>query len=209
MTLRARLVAFGLGMLLLLAGLPVAYLTWPARVPVAAPIDSEAMTTLHGLQDQNGQVITEHSYRDRWLLLFFGFTHCPDVCPTTLSTVAQVLERLGDDAERLQPLFITLDPERDTPALLAEYVGFFDERIQGLTGTPEQIQTVADAYGIYFKKVPTQDSYMLDHSSTLLLLGPDGQLLARFPQQTEADDMVDDIARALGKAPGALQHAAY
>lgn len=209
MTLRARLVAFGLGMLLLLAGLPVAYLTWPARVPVAAPIDSEAMTTLHGLQDQNGQVITEHSYRDRWLLLFFGFTHCPDVCPTTLSTLAQVLERLGDDAERLQPLFITLDPERDTPALLAEYVGFFDERIQGLTGTPEQIQTVADAYGIYFKKVPTQDSYMLDHSSTLLLLGPDGQLLARFPQQTEADDMVDDIARALGKAPGALQHAAY
>jgi len=209
MTLRARLVAFGLGILLLLAGLPVAYLTWPARVPVAAPIDSEAMTTLHGLQDQNGQVITEHSYRDRWLLLFFGFTHCPDVCPTTLSTLAQVLERLGDDAERLQPLFITLDPERDTPALLAEYVGFFDERIQGLTGTPEQIQTVADAYGIYFKKVPTQDSYMLDHSSTLLLLGPDGQLLARFPQQTEADDMVDDIARALGKAPGALQHAAY
>jgi len=209
MTLRARLVAFGLGMLLLLAGLPVAYLTWPARVPVAAPIDSEAMTTLHGLQDQNGQVITEHSYRDRWLLLFFGFTHCPDVCPTTLSTLAQVLERLGDDAERLQPLFITLDPERDTPALLAEYVGFFDERIQGLTGTPEQIQAVADAYGIYFKKVPIQDSYMLDHSSTLLLLGPDGQLLARFPQQTEADDMVDDIARALGKAPGALQHAAY
>ena len=209
MTLRARLVAFGLGILLLLAGLPVAYLAWPAREPVAAPVDSGAMATLNGLQDQDGQMVTKHSYRDRWLLLFFGFTHCPDVCPTTLSTLAQVLDRLGDDAERLQPLFITLDPERDTAALLAEYIGFFDKRIHGLTGTSEQIQAVADAYGIYFKKVPTQGSYMLDHSSTLLLLGPEGQLLARFPQQTEANDMADDIARALGDGGGVLQHAAY
>ncbi|WP_185268388.1 SCO family protein [Halopseudomonas xiamenensis] len=202
-TLRARLLAVGLGLVLLLAALPVAYLLWPARVPVAGPVDSGALATLYGLQQHDGQQVTRNSYQGRWLLVFFGFTHCPDICPTTLSSMAGVLKRLGDDAALLQPLFITLDPERDTPEQLAAYVSFFDERIVGLTGTIGQIQGVADAYGIYFRKVPSNDSYLLDHSSTALLLGPDGQLLERFSQQATADDMLAGIVRVLGRDRGA------
>lgn len=184
--------------LLLLAGLPVAYLTWPARVPVAVAINNGAQ--IGGpfeLQDHYGQAVTEDTYKGRWMLVFFGFTQCADICPSSLSRVARVLEGLGDQAQQLQPLFITLDPARDTPAVLAEYTRFFDQRIMGLSGSAEQTRQVAQAYNLYFEKVPMGNSYMLDHSAGLYLMGPDGRFVQHYSPQLQADAIVLDVARLM------------
>lgn len=188
----------GAALLLLLAGLPIAYLNWPARVPVSAAINEGVeIGGAFDLQDHHGREVTEDSFNGRWTLVFFGFTHCPDICPTTLSHVARVLDALGEDAEQLQPLFITLDPARDTPELLAEYTAFFDPRILGLAGTEEQTRHVADAYSVYFKKVDTSDTYTLDHTTSLYLMGPDGTFKRHFSEQVPADVMAQEIADLL------------
>lgn len=184
--------------LVLLAGLPVAYLNWPARVPVAAAISQGA--SIGGpfeLQDHHRQSVTAETFQGRWTLVFFGFTHCPDICPTAMRQVARVLQGLDGKAEQLQPLFITLDPQRDTPELLAEYTAFFDPRILGLVGTAEQTRQVADAYSVYFKKVEVGDTYTLDHTTTLYLMGPDGTYKRHYSAQASVASMVQDIAQAL------------
>ena len=195
MTLRKQLTVLGLGLLLLAAGLPVAYLSWPARTPPDV-LDSAAVDSLEHLQSHTG------APADAWLgqraaLVFFGFTHCADICPATLSHISQVMDHLGGRADRLQPLFVTLDPQRDTPEQLAAYIRFFDERILGLTGTPAQLQAVVDAWGIHSRRVPVNGSYMLDHSTSLFLLGSDGQLIKRFSGQEDSDSMAGEIALLL------------
>lgn len=184
--------------LVLLAGLPIAYLTWPAPVPVSAAIREGAQIGgPFALQDHHGRRVTDATFSGRWTLVFFGFTHCPDVCPTTLSHVARVMAGLGEQAERVQPLFITLDPERDTPQVLADYTAFFDRRILGLVGTQDQTRQVADAYNVYFKKVGSGDTYMLDHSTALYLMGPDGTFIRHYAETMPADAMAQDIAERL------------
>jgi len=192
--LRKQLLILGLGVLLLAAGLPVAYQAWPARTPAPVSIDQAAVQSLAQLQDQHGNPAARSLRPEQWALVFFGFTHCADICPATLSRISRVLEQLGEAAGQLQPIFVTLDPQRDTPAHLAAYLRFFDERILGLTGTPEQTQQIAAAWGVYSQQVPTGGSYLLDHSTTLFLLEPGGALSRRFSGRMDSQDLARVIA---------------
>ncbi|WP_462381882.1 SCO family protein [Pseudomonas sp. Marseille-QA0892] len=173
-----RNVVIGIG--LLIAGLPLAYLGWPARQPLEVPSAQRPVDGRFELVDSLGRTVTDESFRGRWLLVFFGFTYCPDVCPTTLVDVSAVLERLGEDADQVQPLFITVDPQRDTPDVLARYTAFFDPRITGLTGTEAQVTQAMKAYGVRAERVPIEDSYLVDHSTRLYLMSPNGDFVTAY-----------------------------
>jgi protein SCO1/2 len=155
------------------------------------------------LTDHTGAAVTEATYRGRLMLIFFGFTHCPDVCPTELQVIAEVLDGLGEDAARVAPLFITVDPERDTAEALARYVDLFDPRIIGLTGTPEQIGAVARAYRVYYAKVhpPDATEYTMDHSSFVYLMDEEGRFAGLFRHGAPAAELVAAI-RAQLRRPG-------
>lgn len=127
------------------------------------------------LTDGDGRPVTDQTYRGKWLLVYFGYTYCPDACPTGLSNIGAAMKQLGPDAERVQTLFITVDPERDTPAVMKDYVAAFDSRFVGLTGTPEQIAAVARGYRAYYKRVGEGDDYVMDHSIVIYLMDPDGR----------------------------------
>lgn len=153
------------------------------------------------LVDHQGRRVTAASYAGRHMLVFFGFTHCPDVCPLALGEVSVALDALGPQAAaKVQPLFVTVDPERDTAPILKDYVAAFDERITGLTGTPEEIAAAARAYRVYFKKVPVDGAlgYTMDHSAFVYLMGPDGRLEAFFTHETKGDAMAKKIRGFLG-----------
>jgi protein SCO1/2 len=145
------------------------------------------------LTDQDGRPVTDADYAGKWKLVFFGFTSCPEVCPTTLNQMALMLKALGPLADKVQPLFITVDPERDTPAVLKSYTEAFDARITGLTGTPEQIAAVAKAYGAFYQKILQGDDYTMDHSTLIYVMRPDG----RFQTVLRHDDGPDDMANKL------------
>jgi protein SCO1 len=151
------------------------------------------------LTDQNGQAVSDENYRAQALLVFFGFIRCPDVCPTSMSYAADLLTALGPEAERLQVLFITVDPERDTPDALKDYLTNFDPRIVGLTGTPEQIAAVAATFGVYYAKRPLDgmDDYTMDHSTAFYFVGADGILQRAYSLQRGADEMTKEIRAAL------------
>lgn len=134
------------------------------------------------LTDEYGQSFNLSQVRGKVALLFFGYTFCPDICPTELAGLKAVFNALGDDANRVQGLFVTLDPERDTPAVLKKYTGFFNPNILGLTGTPENIKEVADQYGVkYQKHTDSAGEYSLDHSADLYVINQQGQLFAIVP----------------------------
>ena len=156
------------------------------------------------LVDQAGRTVTDATWRGRWMLVYFGYTFCPDVCPTELQTIAAVLDALGKQAAEVAPIFITVDPERDTPGHLAEYVKLFDDRLIGLTGRPDQIAAVAREYRVYYAKVTPKDSsaYLMDHSSFLYLMGPDGKFLAVFGPGSSVRDITDAIRSRLLSANG-------
>ena len=132
------------------------------------------------------------------MLVYFGYTFCPDVCPTTLNSVADALDKMGAKADRMQPLFITVDPKRDTPAVVKQYAAAFSPRLVGLTGSPEQIAAAAKAYRVYYaehRTGPGPDDYSMDHSSVLYLMGPDGRFIAPL----RADQTGAEMAAALEK----------
>lgn len=196
--MKRTLVASAAFALLLLAALPLSYQLWPARTPVAAVVDAgQRIGGPFELLDQHGRRVNQQSFEGQWLLVFFGFTRCADICPTTLVHIAKVLDGLGEQSAQLQPLFISLDPERDTPEVLAAYTEFFDARILGLTGSAEQIRQVADAYAVYFRKVPMGDTYMLDHTGSVYLMSPDGELVSLISLQMSAADAVKQISGSL------------
>jgi protein SCO1/2 len=148
--------------------------SWPWTPPgTAAVAQIGGPFTLVG---GDGQTVTDRSFPGKWLLVFFGYTHCPDVCPTTLSDLAQALDQLGPEADRLQPLFVTVDPERDTPQVMHDYVASFGNRIVGLTGSAAQIAAAAKAYRVYYAKHPEGSDYSMDHSAILYVMRPDGSL---------------------------------
>ncbi|MBU1324381.1 MAG: SCO family protein [Alphaproteobacteria bacterium] len=128
------------------------------------------------LVDQDGRTVTEALLKDRWTLVFFGFTYCPDYCPTTLAMLEATQRELGRDGEDLQIVFVSVDPERDTPAALKDYLSSpgFPEGVIGLTGTPDQVAAVAKAYGAYFEKAGEGENYTMNHSLAIWLMGPDG-----------------------------------
>ena len=157
------------------------------REPVGGPF---------ALTDHAGKPRTDRDFRGMLMLVYFGFTYCPDVCPTDLMAIGQALERLGPDADAVQPVFITLDPERDTAEHLAEYVPLFHPRLLGLTGSLDAIGTAADAYKVYFAKVTNgknADDYTVDHTAYIYLMDRDGKYLGFFPPGTSAERMVEII----------------
>lgn len=128
------------------------------------------------LTDQTGATLTDADLKGRPFAVFFGFTHCPEICPTTLWEMSQALAALGPDGDRLRVLFVTVDPERDRPEMLREYLQSFDPRITGLTGTPEEVAAVAKSYRVYWRKVPTSDGdYTMDHSAMVYLMDAEGR----------------------------------
>jgi protein SCO1 len=150
------------------------------------------------LTDQNGKTVTEQDMKGRPFLVFFGFTHCPDVCPTTLFEVSEIFRALGPDADRARALFITVDPERDTPATMKDYLSSFDPHMSGLTGDPAQIAAVAKAYRVYFKKVPLDDgSYTMDHTAIVYLMDKTGRFVSPFNIKRPPDVAVADLRRYL------------
>ena len=152
------------------------------------------------LVDGNGHTVTDKTFRGRYLLVYFGYTFCPDVCPTTLNQVAAALDRLGPKADRVQALFITVDPRRDTPAVVRDYAAAFSPRLIGLTGTPEQIEQVARAYRVYYaaQKPVGGGGYTVDHSSIIYLMGPDGRFLTPIRADQTGEAMAAEIAKYLG-----------
>jgi len=145
------------------------------------------------LVTHEGKTVTEKDFRGDYLLIYFGFTYCPDVCPTELQIMSTALEELGAEAEKVQPLLITIDPERDTPEALAQYVGHFHPRLIGLTGTPERIAAAARAYRVYYAKVEDESlsDYTMDHSSIIYFMGPDGDFLGHFGPGTAPEKMAE------------------
>ncbi len=138
------------------------------KVPIGGPFR---------LTSHEGKPFTEENLKGKPFVVFFGFTHCPEVCPTTLYDLTQDLEALGRDADKMRVAFITVDPARDTPELMKTYLASFDPRIVGLTGTEDEIAAVAKAYKVYYRKVPTDSDYTMDHTATILLMDSKGEFL--------------------------------
>lgn len=152
------------------------------------------------LIDGDGKPVTDQTWHGKYLLVYFGYTYCPDVCPTTLTNVAAALDKLGPKAAEIQPLFITVDPHRDTPAVVKQYAAAFSPRIVGLTGSPEQIAAAAKAYRVYYAKHvtgPGPDDYSMDHSSVLYLMGPDGRFIAPVRADEDGPQIAADLTKLM------------
>jgi protein SCO1/2 len=166
-------------------------MSWP---PALAATPSVRVGGPFTLTASDGTTVTDQTYRGRWLLVFFGYSSCPDVCPTTLFKIATALQTLGPDAAKLQPVFITVDPQRDTPEVLEEYTRSFDQRIVGLTGTSDQIAAAAQEYGAYSVRHHTGsagEDYAIAHSSYLYLMNPRGQFVRGVDAGTSADHLAE------------------
>jgi cytochrome oxidase Cu insertion factor (SCO1/SenC/PrrC family) len=150
--------------------------------------------------NQNGETVTEKSFAGKPMLLFFGFTYCPDVCPTELQVMAAALAELGEAGKAIQPILVSVDPERDKPEVLKAYVSNFGDQFIGLTGTPEQVAAMASMYRVFFAKQENKDdpeNYLMDHSSIIYLMGPDGRFLKHFSYTTDAKALAEGLREAL------------
>lgn len=167
-------------------------------VPNSGPVEQgEAMIGgAFTLVDGAGNTVTDADFKGKYMLVYFGFTHCPDICPTTLLMMTNALEQMGDDAKDIVPLFITLDPERDTPKVVGAYVKNFTPKLVGLTGSMAQITKAADAYKVYFSKVKSEDSamgYMIDHSGFMYLMDRDGKYVAHYTHTMPLQSLVSGL----------------
>ena len=160
--------------------------------------DRPAIGGPFALTDQDGRTVTSDSLKGKPTLIYFGFTYCPDVCPTSLLLMETAIEKLGPDAaKKVNLVFITIDPERDTPQLLKGYVENFGPTFIGLTGTPQQIADVARAYRVYYQKVPSKDGgpYLMDHSSIVYLLDRNGRFVTHFTHEAKAEAIAAGVQR--------------
>jgi protein SCO1 len=152
------------------------------------------------LVDPTGKTVTDQDFRGRYMLVFFGFTHCPDICPAELQVMSAALDALGPKADSVVPIFITLDPERDTQAAMGAYVKNFGPRFVGLTGSSEQIAAAAKAYRVAYSKFQqdkTSSDYSIDHSALVYLMGKDGEYITHFAYGTPASQMTETLRRYL------------
>ena len=148
------------------------------------------------LVDHRGAPVTETIFRDRPAAVFFGFTHCPDVCPTTLMDMAGWIEALGREADRMRFAFVTVDPERDTPEALNDYLSAFSDRIVGITGEPEKVHAMVRDYKVFSRKVPLEGGgYTMDHTASVLLLDADGSLVGTIARDEERETAVAKLKR--------------
>ncbi len=153
------------------------------------------------LVDQNGKPFTEKDLKGKYSLIYFGYTYCPDVCPTELQTMTQALEMLGPLAKKIRPVMISVDPERDTPEVLKEYLTNFYPGFVGLTGTPEQVRRAGQAYRVFYRKTDEKSAsdYLMDHSSIVYLMDPEGRYLKHFAYGTTPEKMAEGIRKAIEK----------
>jgi protein SCO1 len=150
------------------------------------------------LVDQEGRAVSDQDMKGKPFLVFFGFTHCPDVCPTTLFEVSEVLAKLGPDGDRVGALFVTVDPERDTPAKMKDYLASFDPHLRGLSGDAEAIAAMQKGYRVYSKKVALADGgYTMDHSALVYLMDKEGRFVAPFNLKRRPEDSASDLRRYL------------
>jgi protein SCO1/2 len=150
------------------------------------------------LTDQSGQTVTEKEMQGRPTLIFFGFTHCPDVCPTSLFEMSEVLRAMGQDADRVNAYFISVDPERDTADAMKDYLSSFDPHLKGLTGPPEDLAKVISEYRVYAKKVPLKDgNYTMDHTALVYLMDREGKFVAPFNLKRTPDEAAADLKHYL------------
>jgi protein SCO1/2 len=200
--MRARLIAF------VIAGFLIGAIAGAAVLLVAnpqggQPVQSSGAALIGGpfsLVGADGKPITDRNFRGRYMLIFFGFTHCPDICPAELQVIAQALEQLGDKAKKVVPIFVTLDPERDTPEAMANYVKSFGPNFVGLTGSPEAIAAAAKAYRVAYSKVENKDSagdYSVDHSALAYLMDPEGRYVTHFSYGLSTDQMAEKLEKLL------------
>ncbi len=154
------------------------------------------------LVDQSGREVTEEDFAGRFMLVYFGYTFCPDVCPMSLSTMVQALDLLGaEQAAEVVPIMVTVDPERDTVAQLAEYAPLFGPELVALTGSAEQVDAAAKAYRVYYNKVEDDDpeAYLMDHSAFIYLMGPDGRYRRHFAASASPDELARGLREALAE----------
>jgi len=150
------------------------------------------------LTDQDGRTRTDRDFRGRWLLVYFGYTYCPDTCPTTLQEIADAFRKLGPGSRDVVPVFITIDPARDRPAVLRKYLAAFGPEFVGLTGTPGQIAAVAHAYRVYYARHPLPGGgYAVDHASAIYLMAPDGRFASLLDDQRGARGLAQELAARL------------
>jgi protein SCO1 len=153
------------------------------------------------LENGDGKPVTDQSFRGKYMLVYFGYTFCPDVCPTTLNAVADALDRMGPAASSIQPLFITVDPKRDTPGVVKQYVTAFGPNIEGLTGTAEEIAIVAKEYRVYYaehRTGPGAGDYTMDHSSVLYLMDPNGGFVGPVRADLSGEEMATSLKKLMG-----------
>jgi protein SCO1/2 len=191
--IRARIILLGLSAVLAIA---TAVLVW--RTFGSAADDRISVGGPFMLTDQAGHARSERDFHGRWQLVYFGYTYCPDVCPATLSEIADALRALGPQARAVVPLFVTLDPERDRPAVLRKYLAAFGPQFVGLTGTPAQIASVARAYHVYYAKQSLPDGgYSIEHASAIYLIAPNGKFVKILDGQEGAYALEKDLRTRL------------
>ena len=150
------------------------------------------------LIDQDGRPFSDQDLKGKAFLVFFGFTHCPDVCPTTLFEISEIMRKLGSEADRTAALFISVDPERDTPEAMKDYLASFDPHVRGLTGDAAALAAVAKGYRVYYKKVPLEgDDYTMDHTAIVYLMDKNGRFVAPFSLRRTPEASADDLRRYL------------
>jgi protein SCO1/2 len=177
----------------------------PATPPNVASSGTAAIGGPFTLTASDGRSISDDTFRGKWLLMFFGYTFCPDACPTALSSISVALEKLGPDANRLQPLFVTVDPRRDTPLVLAEYLKSFDPRIIGLTGTQTQIDSVVKEYRIYVAQQRSETDggdYLVSHSAYIYLMDPKGQFVNVIQGSEPGEEIAAWVRQQLARPKG-------
>jgi protein SCO1 len=146
----------------------------------------------------DGKAVTDEAFRGKWLVIYFGYTYCPDVCPATLASVAYALKKLGPAADKVQPLFITVDPERDTPEIIGEYVKFFDPSFVGLAGTPQQIAAAAREFHVYYAvRQLGNNEYVIDHSSYLYVVDPKGAFARLLSGDLPGHELAAQLAKLM------------
>ncbi|MGL3106143.1 SCO family protein [Bradyrhizobium sp. BR 1432] len=150
------------------------------------------------LTDQNGKAVTDKTLKGKPTLIFFGYTHCPDVCPTSLFEISEVLRAMGKDADKVNAIFISVDPERDTPAAMKDYLTSFDPHLEGLSGDPAEVAKVITSYRVYAKKVPTKDGdYTMDHTALVYLMDRDGRFVSPFNLKRSPEESATELKRYL------------
>ena len=179
-----------------LIGLGVGFFVF--RPPVEMQTSTAALVGgPFALVDQDGKAITDADMKGKPFLVFFGFTHCPDICPTKLFEISQALKALGNDVPDIQALFVSVDPERDTPDVLKRYLSSFDPRIKGLTGDQAAVDATVKAYRAYAKKVPTDDGYTMDHTAVVYLMDAKGAFVTSLNMAKTDAEIADEIRRSL------------